>query len=81
VHPRLSRLRRFRLDPVKVDWALAALLSVGSSPKVVRIRTRVSGWARTIRRVASIPSSTGMRMSMAPEASHARQAAATVSSA
>jgi signal transduction histidine kinase len=30
VHPRLSRLRRFRLDPVKVDWALAALLSVGA---------------------------------------------------
>jgi len=30
VHPRLARLRRFRLDPVKVDWALAALLSVGA---------------------------------------------------
>jgi signal transduction histidine kinase len=30
VHPRLSRLHRFRLDPVKVDWALAALLSVGA---------------------------------------------------
>ena len=30
MHPRLSRLRRFRLDPVKVDWALAALLSVGA---------------------------------------------------
>jgi signal transduction histidine kinase len=30
VHPRLSRLRRFRLDPVKVDWALAGLLSVGA---------------------------------------------------
>ena len=30
MHPRLSRLRRFRLDPVKVDWTLAALLSVGA---------------------------------------------------
>ena len=30
MHPRLARLRRFRLDPVKVDWALAALLSVGA---------------------------------------------------
>jgi len=30
VHPRLSRLRRFPLDPVKVDWALAAVLTVGA---------------------------------------------------
>ena len=30
MHPRLSRLRPFRLDPVKVDWALATLLSVGA---------------------------------------------------
>ena len=31
---------------------------------MVRMRTRVSGRAPTIRRVASIPSSTGMRMSI-----------------
>ena len=30
VHLRLSRLRRFPLDPVKVDWALAVLLTVGA---------------------------------------------------
>jgi signal transduction histidine kinase len=30
VHTWLSRLRRFPLDPAKVDWALAALLSVGA---------------------------------------------------
>jgi signal transduction histidine kinase len=30
VHPRLSDLRLFRLDPLKLDWALAALLTVGA---------------------------------------------------
>ena len=30
MHTRFSRLRRFRPDPVKLDWALAALLTVGS---------------------------------------------------
>jgi signal transduction histidine kinase len=30
VHPRISRLRRLRLDPVKVDWVLAAVLTVGA---------------------------------------------------
>jgi signal transduction histidine kinase len=30
VQPQLSRLRRFTLDPVKVDWALAAVLTVGA---------------------------------------------------
>jgi signal transduction histidine kinase len=30
VHTQLARLRGVRLDPVKVDWTLAALLSVGA---------------------------------------------------
>ncbi len=30
MHTRLTRLRHFRLDPEQVDWALAALLTVGA---------------------------------------------------
>ena len=30
MQPRLSRVRRLKLDPVKVDWVLAAVLTVGA---------------------------------------------------
>jgi signal transduction histidine kinase len=34
VHPRLSRLRRFRLDPLTLDRPLAALLTVGAQLEI-----------------------------------------------
>src|SRR5213076_112 len=51
-----------------------------SSPNVVRINTRVAGCAATMRRVAAIPSSTGMRMSISTTSGRSRRASVTASS-
>jgi len=50
-----------------------------SSPKVVKMSTRADGTVRVIRRVASIPSSTGMRMSISTTSGLTRLTAATAS--
>ena len=46
---------------------------------MVRISTRVAGWAAAIRRVASMPSRTGIRMSISTTSGRVRRASATAS--